>query len=279
MIREAAAESENERNSSEAAADEEESGGPIGDANRISKRRSPRDTEAAALAAALQAAGYRGVDEAAVAAALGAGATEEELVAAVAGAVAQRAKEGGGGGASAASSSSSSHKKSAAAKSNRRSLSQFGANPLEQLLGDSPLGPLLPQPDTDGNARLASEGDRKSGGGGLLPLPPLPWNNNGNNGKAKSQASSATTVADAQLAAAVAIRPDTRCMLTSWDDVCAFIDASSSTSGDSTSANAGGVPADSPWRASGVCVPYSQPAPPAPASSTGNAGGLRISGK
>ena len=42
---------------------------------------------------------------------------------------------------------------------------------------------------------------------------------------------------------------------------------------------AGGVPADSPWRASGVCVPYSQPAPPAPASSSGNAGGLRISGK
>jgi len=63
-------------------------------------------------------------------------------------------------------------------------------------------------------------------------------------------------------------------MFTDWDDVCSFIEKTGSSGG------AGAVvPADSPWRASGVCVPYSQPAPPAPAASTGNAGGLRISGK
>ena len=262
-IREAVAEEEGEEErstASEASSDKESSSDGSNNNNNnksvVSKKSSPQDKEAAALAAALQAAGYNGVDEAAVAAALEAGATEEELVAAVAGAVAQRAKEG-------KSASSPSPSSTAAKQKSRRSLAQFGGNPLEQLLGASPLGPLLPQPEADGNARLASEGDRR-GGGGLLPLPPLPWNSNNNDKRAPS---SSTTVADAQLAAAVAIRPDTKCMLTSWDDVCAFIE------------NGSNVPADSPWRASGVCVPYSQPAPPTPASSTGNAGGLRISGK
>ena len=265
-IREAAAEEGEEEGSSRNSASEASSSDDDSSSDGksvVSKRKSAQDKGAATLAAALQAAGYNGVDEAAVAAALEAGATEEELVAAVAGAVAQRAKEGSRP--SPASSPSPAPAAAAAersrASSSRRALAQFGANPLEQLLGASPLGPLLPQPGADANARLASEGDKR--GGGLLPLPPLPWNTNGK----ASAAPSSTTVADAQLAAAVAIRPDTRCMLTSWDDVCSFIDGG------------GAVPADSPWRASGVCVPYSQPAPPPPASSTGNAGGLRISGK
>ena len=57
---------------------------------------------------------------------------------------------------------------------------------------------------------------------------------------------------DPALLAAVSANPDTKCTLTSWAQVCAFI------------ASGGAVPAGHPWRADGTCVGYAKPAAPAP---------------
>ena len=127
------------------------------------------------------------------------------------------------------------------------------ADPLSRWLAATPLGAVLPAPPEPPLARLAS--GAAAGGPDVRP----PWARS-----AAPAADPADPPPDPRLSAALALKPDTRCLFTSWTDVCEYVKEGGQAIG-----------AGHRWRADGTCVPH---VPPALAAGAPAGPPLRISG-
>ena len=127
------------------------------------------------------------------------------------------------------------------------------ADPLSRWLASTPLGAVLPAPPEPPLARLAS--GAAAGGPDVRP----PWART-----AAPAADPADPPPDPRLSAALALKPDTRCLFTSWTDVCEYVKEGGAKIG-----------AGHRWRADGTCVPH---VPPTLAAAAPAGPPLRISG-